>query len=157
MKDNNILYIEDNEDDILLLERALRKEGMKEALHVMRDGSEAIAWLSGDGDYEHRDKYPMPQLVLLDLYLPKIDRFAVLRWIRSQPALAPIPVIILSGAYQEGDVAATYRLGADLFLAKPPSLDEMRRVARLLRAWIDRSLMIPDYETTSQGLVLRRH
>ena len=139
MIENNILYAEDDPADFWLLERAFEAERIREWLHVVSDGTEAMAWLSGEGEYRDRAKHPLPQLLLLDIRLPKVNGFQVLRWLRAQPQFVALPVVVFSGDYQEGQIAESYRLGASLFLCKPCSPDEMRQVARFLKAWVDRS------------------
>ena len=130
-----ILYVEDEEADVWLMQRAFAAEGMTESLHVVRDGLEAISWLVGAGQYEDRAKYPLPDLVLLDVHLPKATGHEVLAWIRDQPALTTLPVIMFSVSDLEADVAAAYRLGANLYLSKPNGGD-LRQVARFLGAWL---------------------
>ena len=128
------------------MERAFQKEGMKEWLYVARDGLEAISWLVGAGEYADRVKYPLPDLVLLDMCLPKANGHEVLRWIRDQAALVTVPVIMYSGSDRESDVAAAYRLGANLYLSKP-SGEDLGAVARFLVAWLQLSPSPRAYKT----------
>jgi CheY-like chemotaxis protein len=141
-----ILYVEDEETDVWLMERAFQAEGMKDWLHIARDGLEAISWLVGAGEYEDRTKYPLPDLVLLDIRLPKATGHEVLQWIRDQAALTTLPVIMFSGSDIEADVAAAYRLGANLYLSKPSGQD-LRAVARFLGAWLQLSPSPRAYKT----------
>ena len=139
MTAKNILYVEDDENDLWLLARAFQAEGLKEPLHAVREGVEAIAWLAGDGYFEDRAKYPLPQLVLLDIRLPKVDGLAVLRWIRSHPPFMALPVIMFSTSYQDRDITDAYDLGANLFLVKPTGPDDLRHIARFLMTWLHHS------------------
>jgi CheY-like chemotaxis protein len=113
-----ILLAEDREDDIILIQRAFKAGGIRYPLMVVRDGEEAIAYLSGAGRYSNRDLYPIPALFLLDLTLPVTDGFEVLRWVRSRPELKDIPVIVLTASDKIRDVNQAYRLGAYSFLVK---------------------------------------
>jgi CheY-like chemotaxis protein len=141
-----VLYVEDEDADVWLMQRAFQKEGMREWLYVARDGLEAISWLVGAGDYGNRAKYPLPDLVLLDMFLPRANGHEVLRWIRDQSALVTVPVIIYSGSDREADVAEAYRLGANLYLSKP-SGEDLGAVARFLLAWLQLSPCPRAYKT----------
>jgi CheY-like chemotaxis protein len=113
-----ILLAEDREDDILLIQRAFREGGIRYPLTVVRDGEEAIGYLSGIGRYSNRELYPLPVLLLLDLTLPGTDGFEVLRWIRMQPQLIDLPVVVLTQSDRIRDVNHAYRLGAYSFIVK---------------------------------------
>ena len=96
-----ILLVEDREDDILVLRKAFERAEAPTALQVARDGEEAIGYLSGTGKYSNRAEYPLPSLVLLDLRMPRVDGFEVLRWIRNQSGLDALIVIVLSSSEQK--------------------------------------------------------
>ena len=98
-----LLWIEDDPNDILLGERALRKSGFPAPI-VLRDGEEAISYLSGKGAYDDRVRYPFPSLVLSDLKLPRVSGFDVLRWMRDQDGIRRIPAIILTSSRQRRDI-----------------------------------------------------
>src|SRR5882762_1706911 len=114
-----ILLVEDREDDILLLMRSLQRAGVPNPLQIVRNGEDAIAYLKGDGRFAHRAEYPLPELVLLDLKLPGIDGFEVLRWLRMEPGLSGMPVVVLTSSQSIRDVNVAYALGANSFLVKP--------------------------------------
>jgi CheY-like chemotaxis protein len=97
-----------------------------------------MAWLERDAEHGTRAKYHLPDLVLLDIKLPGASGLDVLRWIRDQPALATLPVVMFSGSDLETDVADAYRLGANLYLSKPTG-DGMRAVAKFLIGWVELS------------------
>lgn len=122
-----ILLAEDQEDDILIIQRAFKNGGIRHPLMVVRDGEEAINYLSGNGRYSNRELYPPAALLLLDLTLPVTDGFEVLRWIRTRPELKDLPVIVLTASDRIRDVNQAYRLGAYSFLVK--SLDFQDAVA----------------------------
>ncbi len=147
MRAKSILYVEDDEHDQWLLQRAFRAEGTTELLYMVRDGDEAMGWLDGGGDYEDRTKYPVPHLVLLDIRLQKVHGFEVLRWARAKPAFSTLPIIMFSSSKQDRDVAESYRLRANLFLVKPAGLDEFRHIAVFLITWVRHGQAPPTDET----------
>src|SRR5438105_1432501 len=114
-----ILLAEDLEDDILLIRRAFTAAKITTPLFVVRDGEEATAYLSGTGKYRNRAEYPLPNLILLDLKMPRMDGFEFLRWIRQHPQLKAIPVIVLTSSEDIYDVTKAYEFGASSFLVKP--------------------------------------
>lgn len=120
-----ILLVEDNPDDVLLVQRALRRTQANLALQVVGDGERAIAYLAGHGDYADRDRYPFPFLLLLDLKLPRQSGFEVLTWLRQQPGLCRLPVAVLTSSREESDVRRAYDLGANSYLVKPGSFDAL--------------------------------
>jgi len=114
-----ILLVEDREDDVFLVRRAFEKAYLLNPLQVVRNGEEAVAYLKGEGTYANRAGYPLPSLILLDLKLPGMDGFDVLRWIRQEPNFGSLPVIVLTSSEQIRDVNRAYQLGANSFLVKP--------------------------------------
>jgi len=118
-----VLLVEDSEDEIMLICRAFEKAGIPNPLHIARDGEAALAYLSGMGKYALRDEYPLPALVLLDLTLPGMDGFEVLRWIRQQPGLNSLCVLVLTSSENIRDVNVAYQLGANSFLVKEVDFD----------------------------------
>src|SRR5260370_11729702 len=117
MHDRMILLVEQNPDDEALTRRALAKNNIQNAITVARDGAEALDYLFGTGSQEGR---PLtPELVLLDLKLPKVDGLEVLRRIRSHPRTRLLPVVILTSSLEEKDVISGYGLGANRYIRKP--------------------------------------
>ena len=114
-----ILLVEDREDDIVLIQRAFNRAKIQTAIQVVRDGGEAVSYLSGIGKYSNRAEYPMPWLVLLDLKMPRADGFDVLKWIRQQPGCRSLIVVVLTSSEQIKDVNKAYALGANSFMVKP--------------------------------------
>src|SRR5690349_22917267 len=114
-----ILLVEDLDDDILLIRRAFAAAKLQIPLQIVRDGEEAIAYLMGVGKYARRDEFPLPDLILLDLKMPKLSGLDVLRWIRSHPHLKALRVIVLTSSEDIYDVNRAYELGANSFLVKP--------------------------------------
>jgi CheY-like chemotaxis protein len=118
-----ILLVEDNADDAALLRRAFIKARVMNPLHLARTGEEAIAYLGGSGRYANRSEFALPSLVLLDLKMPGMDGFDVLRWIRQDPTLKALRVVVLSSSDDMRDVNTAYKLGANSFLIKPADFD----------------------------------
>src|SRR5215468_1259772 len=99
-----ILLAEDREDDIFLIRKAMRAAKIINPLQIVRDGEEAIAYLKGEGKYANRAEYPLPELVLLDLKMPRVDGFEVIRWIREQAGLMALRIVVLTSSEQLPDV-----------------------------------------------------
>ncbi len=119
MKNNLILIVDDNEKDLLLTLRSLESSEIPFELAVARDGAEALEFLSGSDKYKGRDTSHLPQLVLLDLKMPKLDGFQVLRQIRSSERTKYLPVVIFTSSSEVSDVKNTYSLGASSYIRKP--------------------------------------
>jgi len=115
----SILLAEDREDDIILVQRAFERTGIRNPLFVVRDGEEAINYLSGTFPFSDRGRFPVPALLLLDLKMPGADGFDVFRWLKTQPQLASLRVVVLTSSEEIRDVAKAYHLGATSFLVKP--------------------------------------
>jgi CheY-like chemotaxis protein len=132
-----VLYIEDDVDDVALLQYAWKRVGVQNPLRVARDGEEALRYLSGEGRYANRVDHPLPGVVLLDLRLPKVSGLEVLKWIRQQPTLHELRVIIVTSWLRPQDTVAAEALGIDAFLAKPTHFDEWRAlVDTLSESWL---------------------
>ena len=127
-----ILLVEDNRDDEALTLRALRKNRITNEVVVVRDGAEALEYLFGTGRYEGRDTTVMPDLILLDLKLPKVDGLEVLRRLRADQGTRSLPVVILTSSTEEQDVLKGYGLGANSYIRKPVDFDEFTEAARQL-------------------------
>ncbi len=120
-----ILHVEDDPNDILLVQRALRKSEVPSAILSVSDGDRAVAYLSGTQDYGDREKFPFPQLVLLDLKMPRKSGMEVLAWIRSQPTSKRILVVVFTSSKHDQDINQAYDLGANSYLVKPVGFDEL--------------------------------
>ena len=118
-QDGVILLVEDNPDDEALTLRAFRKNDIANEVVVARDGVAALDYLVGTGAYAGRDLSQMPQVVLLDLNLPRLGGLDVLRRIRSEPTTQILPVVVLTSSKEEHDVVESYRLGANSYVRKP--------------------------------------
>lgn len=120
-----ILLAEDDPNDVLLIQRAFQKAGIGDSLKVVRDGEQAIEYLSGAGNYSDRKSFPLPFLVLLDLKMPGTDGFEVLQWVRADRELKRLLVIVLTSSNLQSDVDRAYDLGANSYLVKPVEFQEM--------------------------------
>lgn len=132
MVEQTILLVEDNPDDVALTLRAFQRNNIANNIVVARDGAEAIDYLFGQGDHDGRDVSDVPQLVLLDLKLPKISGLDVLRRLRADERTKYIPVVILTSSSEESDLITSYDLGANSFVKKPVDYDEFVEAARQL-------------------------
>ena len=130
-----ILVAEDNEDHVVLIKRSFVQACLLNPIQVVGDGVEAIAYLKGDGKYADRKEFPMPGLLLLDLKLPNKDGFEVLEWIRHQPALRSLRVVVLTTSDRIFDVQRAYDLGANSFLTKPLDLRDFVLLGPAIRGY----------------------
>ena len=125
-----ILIAEDEDDEAFLLERALKKAAISNPVLRVKNGDEVIEYLSGSGCYGDRSQYPMPIIVLLDLNMPKKSGFEVLEWIRQQASLKALAVDVFSGSSRNEDIEKALRLGANLYLKKPITINELDELLR---------------------------
>ena len=130
-----ILLAEDDDADVFLLKRAFAHAEIQNPLYVAHDGQEAIDYLAGVGNFANRTEYPLPSLVILDLKMPKCSGMQVLQWLRSQPVLHCLPVIILSSSTHRHDIERAYRLGANAFVAKPASNGARDQLSRYIKGF----------------------
>ena len=121
-----ILIAEDNPDDVVMLRRAFGHSGITTSLQVVSDGEQVVEYLSGTGKFSNASEYPLPDVLLLDLKMPRKNGFDVLRWIAEQPWLARLRVVVLTTSEELRDVNEAYRLGASSFLVKPVNFSEFR-------------------------------
>jgi CheY-like chemotaxis protein len=127
-----ILLVEDNPDDELLAIRALEKNNIMNEVVVARDGAEALDYLFGSGAYTGRDMSVMPQIILLDLKLPKIDGLEVLRRLRNDERTKLLPVVVLTSSKEERDLTECYSLGANSYIRKPVNFAQFTEAIRQL-------------------------
>jgi two-component system, response regulator len=132
MDENVILLVEDNPDDEALTLRALKKNNIVNQVVVARDGSEALDYMFGTGNHAGRDSTQLPQVILLDLKLPKIDGLEVLRRLRADPRTKLTPVVILTSSNEEQDRFKGYDLGANSYVRKPVDFNKFIEAVRQL-------------------------
>ena len=132
-----ILLVEDEENDVVFMEMAFEKAGLSSAFQVAGDGEEAIHYLSGQGEFADRTRFPLPALVFLDLKLPKVMGMDVLKWIRDQPVLNSVVVIMLTSSQLRSDIQQACALGANSYLVKPSNPLELDGIVDLVkRYWL---------------------
>lgn len=132
-----ILLVEDNPNDVELTLHALAAHALADRVHVARDGEEGLNYLFCQGEYVHRSSADLPQLILLDLKLPKVDGFEVLRRVKGDPQLRTVPVVVLTTSSEERDIAESYRLGVNSYIVKPVDFDEFAEMAHtLVHYWL---------------------
>jgi two-component system, response regulator len=132
MNDKIILLVEDNPDDEALTLRALKKNNISNQVIVARDGAEALDYLFGAGQYSGRDPNATPQVVLLDLKLPKVDGLQVLRQLRANESTKFLPVVILTSSNEDQDRFTGYSLGANSYVRKPVDFNQFIEAVRQL-------------------------
>lgn len=132
-----VLLVEDREYDIELMRRAFRVLRLRNPLHVVTDGDQAIRYLEGTGEFSNREEYPLPSMVLLDLKLPRRTGFEILKWIRTQPTLSSIRVIVLTSSQLLDEVNYAYELGANSFLTKPTNFKQfLSEIQIVVQYWL---------------------
>jgi CheY-like chemotaxis protein len=132
----SVLIVDDSENDLLLMRRAFKKAEFDLPFKVVTGGEQAIAYLCGEGEYRDREKFPLPTVLLLDLNMPGMSGFEVLRWIRNHQHFKRLCVIILSASMRKEDVESSFDFGANAFLVKPADLLELIDLMRRLRDWM---------------------
>jgi CheY-like chemotaxis protein len=133
-----LLYAEDEENDVLLLELGLRKAQLDVELKTVSDGQEALDYLSGSAPYADRQQYPLPDLLLLDLNMPRLSGMQVLAWLRQQPQFTSLPVVIYTSSDHPSDMDKAKQLGATDYVLKPAFVDKIAEaLQRLHHKWLD--------------------
>lgn len=135
VKISSILMAEDDENDVFFVERAFKQAQIANPLHRVQDGEEAMAYLRGDGQYADRDKFPIPYLLLLDLKMPRKNGFEVLAWLKQQPGLKRLPVVVLTSSKEDPDVNRAYELGANTYLVKPVKFEGLVDMMKTLNLY----------------------
>lgn len=135
MVDKMIMLVEDNPDDMLLTMRAFKKNHLDDQIVFACDGCEAIDYLYGFGEYTDRDLSIMPKLVLLDLKLPMVNGFEILRKIRADARTRYLTVVILTSSRQEQDISEAYKLGCNSYIRKPVDFDQFSEAVRQLGSY----------------------
>jgi CheY-like chemotaxis protein len=131
----NILHVEDDPNDALLFEHACRKAEVAFDLQSVSDGDEAMTYLRGLREECDGEARPLPQLILLDLKMPRVSGFDLLAWLRSEVAFQKVPVIVLTSSNHESDIKRAYDLGANSYLVKPVSFEALVEIARRIHGY----------------------
>jgi CheY-like chemotaxis protein len=149
----NILVAEDNSDDLFLLRQAFKKAGVAHSLHEVPDGLEALAYLKGEAAFADRGLYPIPDVLLLDLNMPRMNGFEVLQWVRQDRHWKRLVVHVLTASARQADVARASELGANSYILKPSRVDELVGFVNAFHQW-HRFTILP--ERPIRGEVLER-
>jgi len=148
-----ILLVEDEENDVFFMQEAMKQAGVLNPIRVASDGQQAIDYFKGAGKFGNRKEFPLPYLVLLDLKLPYVMGLDVLRWIRQQPEV-PAIVVILSSSNEEADIATAYLWGANGYLVKPPDVGNLLDMVKSIKDfWLTQNTAPP--ESHENGEVAR--
>jgi two-component system response regulator len=129
-----ILLVEDSPDDVFFMKRALQLTGTPASVQVAEDGQVAIDYLRGVGPFANRTEFPIPGLVLLDLRMPRVPGFEVLKWLRENQEFNCIPVVVFSSSREESDMQQAYGLGANSYLVKT---SDSKKLAALAKSLVD--------------------
>lgn len=138
LKSQVVLSVDDNDVDGALLERAFKRTSIPARLYRVSEGPQALAYLSGDGIYRDRENYPLPDLVLLDLAMPKMSGVEVLRWIREQSVVRKTKVLIFTSSEKPEDFEVATKIGADGYVLKPTKFDDLKKLVKQIHEeWLD--------------------
>ena len=133
-----ILLVEDNKDDVFLMERALQAARIANPVIVVETGQQAMDYLAGAGRFADRERYPLPAVVFLDLKLPFAYGHEVLAWIRRQKEFESLIVIVLTSSNEASDLSRCYSLGANSYLVKPPTGEQLEALAKAFKwQWLE--------------------
>ena len=125
-----ILHVEDDPNDVLLVNRAIQKSNAAMIVRSVTDGDQALAYLAGRESFADKQEYPLPHLVLLDLKMPRKSGLEVLSWIRQQPSLKRMVVVIFTSSKHDQDINRAYELGANSYLVKPVGFDALQETMK---------------------------
>jgi CheY-like chemotaxis protein len=126
-----ILIAEDDENDAIILERALRKVGFENPFHFCRDGIEVLEYLRGEGPYHDRVKFPFPRVLITDLKMPKMGGLEILKWLHLHAECNVIPKIVFTASKQASDIQEVYKFGANSYLVKPGGYERLTEMLKL--------------------------
>lgn len=148
---STILVVDDSNSDLVLIENAFRSVGVKDPIHTLDSGSEAIAYMMGEGKYSDRGLYAYPTFITTDLKMPGTDGFAVLEYLQLNPAWAVIPTVVFTSSRDLDDIKKAYMLGASSYHVKPGSLDGLRRQLKVLHDyWM--TCEVPEVDSAGRQL-----
>src|SRR6476660_3987493 len=148
---STIMVVDDDPSDLVLIERAFRAVGVKDPIHTISGGLEAIAYMMGEGKYADRSVYAYPTFITTDLKMPGADGFAVLEHLRNNPEWAVIPTVVLTGSADLDDIKKAYMLGASSYHVKPTAPEGLRHILKALNNyWL--TCEVPEVDSTGRQL-----
>lgn len=148
---STILVVDDDPNELFFIERAFRAIGVKDPVHALNDGREAIAYMMGEGKFSDRQTYAYPTFITTDLKMPGADGFAVLEHLKNNPEWAVIPTVVLTSSRDLDDIKKAYMLGASSYHVKPDSPEELRKILKVLHEyWM--TCEVPEVDSTGRQL-----
>lgn len=140
-----VLLVEDEAADIFIMQRAWKKAEFENPLQIVKDGQQAVDYISGKGEFADREKYPLPCLMLLDIKLPYLSGLEVVKWLRSYQPHASLPAVFLTSSASDMDIEQAYRLGGNAYLVKPPTPEKLVQMLQDLKAfWMKHNSFPPE-------------
>jgi len=130
-----ILLVEDDPNDVMLVKRAFEKTNIVNPIQVVDNGEDAQDYLAGSGKYSDRKEFPLPVMILLDLKLPRKSGLEVLEWLKQQPSLKRLPVIILTSSTENKDINRAYDIGVNSYLIKPVEFNDLLELVKNLNLY----------------------
>ena len=124
----SILVVDDDENDRFFIDLALQKTALPLLVKLTSDGAEAIAYLEGQGKFSDRNQFPLPSLIFVDLKMPRVTGFELLKWLKAQEVFRRIPAVVISSSGAQQDIDRAYDLGANVYLIKPVSPEQFRQL-----------------------------
>jgi two-component system response regulator len=152
---HNVLVADDSADDVFLLQEAFKMAEATSRLHAVTDGAEAVAYLKGEQAFGNRELHPFPDVLLLDLNMPRMNGFEVLEWVRREPCCSRLVVHVLTASGRESDVQRAYDLHANSYTIKPNRLDELVGFISALHQW-HRFITLPPALLSEEALAQQR-
>jgi CheY-like chemotaxis protein len=144
-----IMVVEDDAGDRELIKMAFAGINLTDVVHLVNDGSEAIAYMMGEGKYSDRDQYPYPTFIITDLKMPRVSGLEVLAHLKANPAFKVIPTVVLTGSSDPDDIKKSYMLGASSYHIKPRTLPELRNQIKVLHDyWM--TCQVPQVDTSGK-------
>jgi CheY-like chemotaxis protein len=130
-----ILHVDDDTNDVVLFQHAARKAGLNLRMLTVADGEEVFAYLGGTGKYANREEFPIPDLMMLDLKMPRVSGFDVLAWVRRQENLRRLPILVLTSSNHSADIQRAYELGANSYIVKPVGFEALVALTQVVHQY----------------------
>lgn len=131
-----VLLAENNEDDLIFLQRAIRKAGVSVSLHLVSNGEEAVSYLLGEGEYADRERYPKPVLLITNVKMPRMNGLELLVWVKQQPNYKDLPVLVMSSSEEPEEMERVTALGGCAYFVKTSNLDELTEFVKQMMSYI---------------------